>query len=353
MVGRFGQSLMGVIDRMNFTPAYQLEFIDLLESFEGERLQDRLQKLRNIYFRSFGKSCVQIKVCDSLLVCSKRGNFDAGLVQWLTPEYLLFYRVAQYAEDTAGAMEEINARLVEEKEVFKKAFVTGLITPLLVFVVSLVGIMVVYAFLTPIFSEALNRPDLMDELPRPVVYLGGFIESFWYVVLGVSVGIRIAFVKLREGWIGEDRDEWSKRFPLVIYRAFQSARLLNILGVMLQSEMTLLEVLTKIKPWLNPYLQWHVSKMIEGLVRGKRKEDYFGIGIFSERQLIRLSGGRTVSSDESFSQALQKMSRYALKDAVSATNVYSRNVKIVLFVIAIVLVMIFMQGFGGIISLIE
>lgn len=333
------------IDKGNFPIELQLEFIDLFESFLGMQRKEKLKRLKEVYSDENGRTCIQNKVIDELSHYNSIGRFELGLEKWFDPNVIVMYRVAGYAKDRSSIVEIIKKDINEEKQLFMDGFVKAMIMPLALLTISSVALLTIYFFLAPLFAKIFRIENIFDELPAGVYIIGRTMElaGGWIVVL--LIGLRIWFVYLRNNWVGRERDRWSAKFPFVIYRSFQSARILKMLALMRESDLKPIDVLFTLKGWVNPYLRWHVDKWIKGFQQGKNKNSFFGVGLLSSKQLVRLRAQQEGGGDD-FSRSIMVIADHANKDAGVMLFKYSRYISRSIYLLAAVISLFALQGFG-------
>jgi hypothetical protein len=118
------------------------------------------------------------------------------------------------------------------------------------------------------------------------------------------------------------------------------------------SDMSLIETLRLLDGWVDPYLRWHVKRMIKGLTHGKSKASYFGKDLLSNKQLIRLRA-QTEQTNDSFSEAVMSVARKADLDAASVLKKYAKRVQMVLYAITASLWMLFLKGASSLMMMVD
>jgi type II secretory pathway component PulF len=333
------------IDRANFPIDLQLEFIDLFESFSGVQRKERLKRLKEVFTDENGKKCIQNKVLEDLIHFNSIGRYEQGLEKWFHEDVLVMYRVTAYTNDRNSVVDIIKKDISEERALFMDGFVKKMAVPAVMLIISTVGLLTNYFFLAPLFAKIFKIEDIFNELPAGVYYIGRAIEvgGIWFFTF--LVALRIWYVYLRNNWVGRERDRWSDKFPFVIYRSFQSARILKMMSLMRESDLKPIDVLFTLRGWVNPYLKWHVEKWIKGFQQGKNKNSFFGVGLLSSKQLIRLRAQQEGGGDD-FSKSIMVIADHANKDASVILYKYSRRLKRLIYLIAAVITLFTLQGFG-------
>jgi type II secretory pathway component PulF len=185
-----------------------------------------------------------------------------------------------------------------------------------------------------------------------VYYIGRAMEVGGLGLIALIITLRVWYSYLRDNWVGRERDRWSDKFPFVIYRSFQSARILKMMSLMRESDLKPIDVLQTLQKWVNPYLKWHVSKWIKGFQQGKDKNSFFGVGLLSSKQLIRLRAQQEGGGDD-FSKSLMVIAEHANKDASAILYKYSSYLRRIIFFFAGIVSLFALQGFGALFVLID
>ena len=204
----------------------------------------------------------------------------------------------------------------------------------------------------PLFAKLLNIKDIISKTPESITVIGEFVFNYGLYALALLIIIISFYFYLRNNWVGFTRDRYSSQFPFLCYRSFQCAKLLKAIATMKGGNMNLLAVLEQLKYWVNPYLQWHVKKMIKGTSRGRSKADFFGIGLLSEVQLIRLRALQEYSANN-YSEALMMLATTVEKDAITTLKKQSKWVCYSIYTLAAIFMLVFLEGFAALTFLID
>jgi type II secretory pathway component PulF len=333
-------------DRMSFPIDLQLEFIELLESFGMLRKQDAFLRLKEVYELEYGSKSVLVSVCVDLMKYQAKGRLELGFIKWFDKDLLFMYRVSEYIEDRSEAIEIIAKNLFEEKKLLKDNFILAMLYPTFILFLLLGIILGFYGFMFPMLGKAFDIENVYDHLPSGALYIGLFVEHFGVYLLLLIGALRFAYVQIRNNWVGKTRDKWSQKFPLIIYRHFQSAKLLHSISMMRKSDMSFLDILNKLEGWVDPYLKSHVKRLISGTVQGKDKKSYFGVGLFSGKQLTRLRAQQEQGGDK-FSEALTNVAVHANKDAALAIRKYAKRIELVIYSLCLGLGMLVLKSMSA------
>lgn len=98
--------------------------------------------------------------------------------------------------------------------------------------------------------------------------LGNILHDWWYVILGVLLMYPALFYTFSSTWSGDKRDIFDV-FDFPLWGRYRNVSALQFLTVLLSllktsSDPILLTCLVAMKKHSVPYIQWHLSNMIEG-----------------------------------------------------------------------------------------
>jgi len=348
----FKATLRLKMDRQNFPIAYQLEFIELLESFSLLRKQDAFLKVKEIYEVEYGNKSIQVKVCDDLIGFHENGRLDLGFEKWFNKDLFFMYRVTEYIKDRSEAVDTITKNLAEQKKLLNDNFIVQMMYPLFVLFLLLAIVVGFHSFMFPILGKLFKVDDINEFVPLGVQYIGGFVTNYSPHFILFLAGFRYTYIHIRNNWVGDNRDKWSQWFPFIIYRHFQSAKLLHSMAMMRSSGLSFIEVLKKLDSWVDPYLQSHVKRLIKGTVHGKDKKTYFGIGLFSSKQLTRLRSHQE-NGGAQFEEALKSVAKHANNDAAIAIRKFSKRIQLAIYAACIGLGMCVLKSISSLMMMVD
>ncbi|WNL45288.1 type II secretion system F family protein [Dyella sp. BiH032] len=161
------------------------------------------------------------------------------------------YRNLVHAGESAGVLDTVLdtvATYKERMEGIKSKIKKALFYPVMVLVVAMLVSMILLLFVVPVFQQTFK--DAGAELPAPtqiVISASQFMQSYWYVVIGVIVGSIVALVmaKNRSPAVAHFLDRLMLRIPVIgnILRQSAIARFARTLGVTFRAGVPLVEAM--------------------------------------------------------------------------------------------------------------
>lgn len=161
------------------------------------------------------------------------------------------YRNLVHAGESAGVLDTVLdtvATYKERMEGIKSKIKKALFYPVMVMVVALLVTMILLLFVVPVFQQTFA--EAKAELPAPtqfVVSASQFMQSYWYVVIGLIVGSITAVVmaKKRSQRFAHFLDRVSLKIPVIgdILNKSAIARFARTLGVTFHAGVPLVEAL--------------------------------------------------------------------------------------------------------------
>jgi len=161
------------------------------------------------------------------------------------------YRNLVRAGESAGVLDTVLdtvATYKERTEAIKKKIKKALFYPIMVLCVALLVSMIMLLFVVPVFAKTFQ--DAGAALPAPtqvVVSASKFMQSYWWVVIGVIIGSVVALVmaKRRSVKFAHFLDRVTLKLPVMgnILRQSAIARFARTLGVTFHAGVPLVEAL--------------------------------------------------------------------------------------------------------------
>ena len=161
------------------------------------------------------------------------------------------YRNLVQAGESAGVLDTVLdtvATYKERTESIKSKIKKALFYPIMILVVALLVSMILLLFVVPVFEDTFKNAGA--ELPAPtqiVVSASRFMQSYWWVVIGVIVGSVFALItaKKRSVKFAHFLDRVSLKLPVIgnILRQSAIARFARTLGVTFRAGVPLVEAL--------------------------------------------------------------------------------------------------------------
>ena len=175
-------------------------------------------------------------------VRSVRSDVEAGstLEQGMERHPRVFdrlFRAMVRSGEQSGRLEEALDRIafqVEKADNLRRQVKSALMYPALVFTVAVAVLLIIVAFVIPVFVNifeelAAEHPEEKSPLPLPTqicINASNAITSYWFVILPVIVGLVFTFVKLKKTERGEDIwDRMKLRIPFKIGDVIQKVAL--------------------------------------------------------------------------------------------------------------------------------
>jgi type IV pilus assembly protein PilC len=156
-----------------------------------------------------------------------------------------------HAGETSGVLDTVLdtvATYKERTEAIKKKIKKALFYPMMVLVVVFMVCLIMLLFVVPVFAKTFK--DAGAQLPAPtqlLVTASEFMQSYWWVVIGVVVGGVVALIvaKKRSVKFAHFLDRMSLKMPVMggIVRNSAIARFARTLGVTFRAGVPLVEAL--------------------------------------------------------------------------------------------------------------
>lgn len=164
---------------------------------------------------------------------------------------------------------------------------------------------------------------------------------YWFIWIPALIGLLVLIAWSHANWVGRSR-EFVESMPIIgltytLYRNFQAARFLKLLGSFLGQRTNLIDALSALKINNSNLMIWHIDQIIERL--RYRSEDIVGsmdTGLLTDRVYFRLSKvlGRKGGVDE----GLNKLADFAVSDLKNSIDATAKKLKLTVMVIVFILI---------------
>lgn len=132
--------------------------------------------------------------------------------------------------------------------------------PGFVMVAVLTGIMIIATRVMPEIIDLVPKKGL-SPLSQSVFSLGQFLIYYGYLVIGFMAGLVAFIVWTMPNVTGEIRATLDKIPPWSLYRQYQAAVFLQMLALLIASNISFKDSLQMIRARARPYVAWHVARM--------------------------------------------------------------------------------------------
>jgi len=307
--------------KANFKISGQLEFMRQFNSYmeDGKTgIKEALELTQETYFEIYGDSHVVNDICERLLAAIDEGrDYDALIRNYFHPNLAVGYELSKRVTKNKGALRKIT-QLVEVERALISDLVKQVLQPFVIFVVGIGILMGVGGFIIPSL-EAQSKTILATNEAMFAKGLWWFGTNFWPIVLCIVLAALFGLRRLQDNWsedraLGNLRPIFDSVWPFSVYRVFWSVRLMRLLGLLKQAGVGDKEAFNVIARFGSPYINFHIDRMLNALMVGQRRKDYFMKGLLSKSQGVRLSRYFRNTQDDDFAAGLIEVSEQAETD---------------------------------------
>ncbi len=202
------------------------------------------------------------------------GTLSAAMSRMATPLEQTLMDATQTAGDTDMAEGlEFLAQTVEKVDKMRATLIKAMAYP--VFLMALFsGMLSVFSALAvPVLVELLE-PGKWPPLGKLLYAVSQWVTAKGLMTLFLLLFLIALFVYSLPRWTGDLRARVDGYFPYNIYRDFSGAMLLVSLAAMMNSGISLRTSLMRTQNFANPWLKWHVRRILSNLSRPNTP--YFG-----------------------------------------------------------------------------
>lgn len=202
------------------------------------------------------------------------GALSDAMSRMATPLEQTLIDATQTAGDTDMAEGlEFLAQTVEKVDKMRAILLKAIAYP--VFLMALFsGMLVVFSALAvPVLVELLP-PDKWPPLGKLLYGVSRVVTDKGWMTIFCLLNVIALFLYSLPRWTGDLRCRVDRYFPYNIYRDFSGAMLLMSLAAMMNSGISLRTALMRTQNFANPWLKWHVRRILSNLSRPNTP--YFG-----------------------------------------------------------------------------
>lgn len=132
--------------------------------------------------------------------------------------------------------------------------------PLFVFAAVLTAIMIIATKVLPEIADLVPKKGL-SPISLSVFSFGQFLINYGYMVIGIVAGAVSFIVWTLPNITSDIRESLDKIPPWSLYRKYQAAMFLQMLALLVASNISFKDALQIIRSRARPYISWHVARM--------------------------------------------------------------------------------------------
>ena len=180
------------------------------------------------------------------------------------------------------------ANAVRVEDEIRGDLIGALVKPafwLLIVICIVVGVSV---YMAPALDNLIRR-DQWSSLGKVSLIFVDAVQGYWALFLTLGLAFSGFFVWSLPRWTGPLRLHAEKFIPLyTIYRDFSASKLLVSLAALMKGNISLGRALQILQTRANPWMRWHLARMIKGLEQEENALRAMDTGLFSRPIMWRL-----------------------------------------------------------------
>jgi len=300
--------------KLFFSTKKQAEFLDNYLSLKGgdddsEPLDDRsvFTGVRDIYEEVVSPTCFEVNICDYVIESlADGGRVDEALGLFLNKDIKLAFKATFEVGKTEFGITQVIKNINKQNEL-QKSFTKKIRGGLFLFGFGLVFVYGVSVEAMPGMLKGLDASEI-DELTQLYMQIGQLINDKTEKVLFIVTFLFVVFKYSQANWSGEIRNQADSGLLKLLYypyKAFAANRFFNMLTLLKSSGLSLRQSLELIEEDVTPFMQHHLTQMIDMTRVGSSNLEQLDTGLLTPRLKVRLkiAGKRESDSiDEVFSQ---------------------------------------------------
>jgi type II secretory pathway component PulF len=292
------------LKRLSFTRGQQQAFLEDLSSLieDGVPASQAIETVALI-----SKGATREVARDILFRISEGRMIADGMEGWFSPAIVEIIRAGEQGGTLSENMAAAARTLTQQSKTFAHLVVSCLY-PLVVLVAGLA----VSVFMKHTVFENFIAIKPIQQWPadgQSLYYIAGFIEKWWWLVVGALIGITIAVAKLLSTLTGRAREMVDSMHLLSLYRDTAAARFMEMLGLLLTNGVVLKDALRILQTQASNYLLWHLQMMQMRLGGGRENiAEVVDTGLIPQADILRL---QVIAKGRGFEHALIRLGKLA------------------------------------------
>lgn len=235
------------------------------------------------------------------------------------------------------------AELTRQKTTLRSLLTTKLVPPALLIIAMLAMLYFISKRMVPAI-EPMLPPSMMPGVTKAYFAMGNFVINFGPVIGIALVATLIAIFFSFPRWVGGGRDRADKFFPWTTYRSIQSGFLLITIAAMSRSGMNMSEIVKKLHPYANKYMQMHLDRTSLKMKTGQAKPtEAIDTGLLPTRVVDRLE---IYSVLPDFSTVMDAMGKNVMKKMDADFSKLSASINMIVMLLAAAFIIFTLAGIG-------
>lgn len=284
---------------------------------------------------------VSREVAASLAINISQGKpLAEGMREWFSFNVVEIIRAGEEGGVLAETMQSA-INMISSRSSTITATVSAMIYPLLVVIIAC--FMIIYLN-ESVFAQFLTiKPkEQWPEAGKRLVFLAEFIESWWWALIVIVIGMAISLQLLMKSYVGPLRPNLDRFFPFSLYRRLVAAQTLETLGLLVSNGVVFKSALVIMQHKVSPYLAMHLAQMERLLGKGKGNiAEVLSTGLIDENDLMHL---RVLAEVKGFEHGLIRLGVRGAEQSMKTLRILSRMIAAALMIIGTLLVMIAISG---------
>lgn len=246
-----------------------------------------------------------------------------------------------HADDDRVASFRFLAQNIRNTRMMRATLLKSMITPIVVTPVIIAFALIISLFFVPEYVKVAS-PDKWPLIGQILYGISYSITNYGILIGAASVALCYGFAWTFPNWTGERRAKWDNYFPYKLYRDYQSANFLVALASLMQAKKTLVEALNLLKEQANPWLTWHIRKILQNL--DDTPDDYssaFDTGVLSTELHMRLSNYARRSS---FTAGLTRLGTDGINHVRMSVEKSSSKMNLIAIFVTVFVILFFYGG---------
>jgi len=238
--------------------------------------------------------------------------FADALRNWAPDAEVMLINAGERSGDIERGLQE--AVFVNESLSRIKSAVIGAVSYPMVLFFILMGLYMLFALMILPKIESLMPVDQWPPLSQHMHTVLTIIRVYGLYILVVVAGALAAVLFSMPYFTGPVRNVLDRYYPYSIYRVIAGSGFLVGLSAMLEAGVKMRDALEQLRGNANPYVTWHINKILQSLSRGESSGSALDTGMFNDETSISLE---IFGDSGAFEESMKLLGREAVENTVS------------------------------------
>ncbi|GIU20929.1 hypothetical protein [Shewanella sp. MBTL60-007] len=323
--------------RQMFGTQQQFEWMETYSSMKipGRLDLEVLLAMEDIFRTEYGEESTLRYVTSQIIERFEEELLVDIIKDWMIPDLCVVFKASLESASNSDLLVQLADQMGQQQKA-KGEFFRGLGMPLMLVAFGALFFAGFIFGMVPLiddFSSAENRNGMLPI----IIGAANWIGQYGWVIALLVIALIIPVVLMLPYWTGETRKAAEDYFGwtgISLYAYFKCSRLLGVMGMLLRSGISTYDSVDIIKPYLPPYLRWHLKQFNLLAEHGSSGFDVMDTGLLPTRSKVRLKVASSNGSTR-YEDAMFEITNNAVNDCISQLRSFQTKISVILILLGL------------------